>query len=233
MTNRQVVSRLRELGHEVGVYVRKDGSLRITSIDGIKYSHRLSEGVQAGRDILSAADYSPIGEESRRAAQAAQRAAARQSRARGDTLSRQDPTFQKEFRKFQREVRKINKRLAKEGKRPSFGVDWKSTRESARRAGISPEQQLRRARDYFRSTSQGIAPRQMVEELRNKIELYSPMFHELEIFLPIIDANFDRLDIYEVRKTLDWLYGYVKTIPQSETPEQRAQRLLATVHREK
>ena len=230
MTNRQVVSRLRELGHEVGVYVRKDGSIRITSIDGAKFSPRLSEGVAAGRELLQTTQFWDEGEATRREGIMRQRSAARASRASGQTLASQSQEFQAEFKRFQREVRKVNKRLAKEGKRPSYGVEWKATREAARRGGISPEQQLRRARDYFRATSQGIAPSQMVAELLGKLEMYLPKFPELQVFIDIINPNIDRLDIYETKATIVWLYGYVQEISQSEGVEERAARLRASIH---
>lgn len=51
MNLRQIVKTLREQGHRVGYKVRKDGSIRITSIDGRKYSPRLSEGNRAARSM--------------------------------------------------------------------------------------------------------------------------------------------------------------------------------------
>ena len=230
MTNRQVVSRLRELGHEVEVYVRKDGSIRITSIDGVKYSSRLSEGVEAGRQILRTTQYWNEGEEARLAGMASQRRAARSSRFSGETLSHQSKEFQSRFKRFQSEVRKANRRLAKEGKRPHFSVSWESTKRAANRAGISYEQQLRRAEDYFRATFLGIAPPQMVEELLFKLNEWVPQFPELQIILDIVEQNKTKLDIYETKTTIVWLYGYVRRAKQSETLEVRAERLRATVH---
>ena len=233
MTNRQLVSRLRELGHRVEVYVRKDGSIRITSLDGVKYSSRLSEGIRAGRDLLRTTEFWSKDEEFKVASASVQRAAARASRASGDTLRSQSTEFQSAFKRFQKEVKRINKRLAKEGKRPSFGVNWRATKEGARRAGITVEQQLRRAMDYFDATSRYIAPPQMVEALKAKIELFSPKFPELKTFSIIIKGNERRLDIYEVDKTLNWIYGYVQGIQQSETLLERAARLRETIHTER
>ncbi len=102
MTNREIVSRLRELGHTVEVYVRKDGSIRVTAIDGTKYSSRLSEGVAAARDIY----YNEGGiladvEAARYEAAKKQREAAQASRASGDTLRSQSKEFQARFKKLQ------------------------------------------------------------------------------------------------------------------------------------
>lgn len=230
MTNRQVVSKLRELGHRVGVYVRKDGSIRITSIDGVKYSSRLSEGVAAGRDLLRTTQYWDSTEEARVEKVAAQRRAARSSRMSGQTLKSQSKEFQREFKQFQREIKKVNKRLARQGKKGHFGISWEATKKGAQRAGISVEQQLRRAEDYFRSTAQGIAPSQMVQELIDKLNLYLPKYPELQVFLNIIEPNKTKLDIYETKNTINWLYGYVQEVKQSETLLERAVRLRATIH---
>lgn len=231
MTNRQVVAKLRELGHEVEVYVRKDGSIRVTSLDGKKYSSRLSEGVQAARDLLfESQGIEGSAEPARYEAAKAQRAAARASRKAGGTLRSQSKDFQNLFKKFQREVKKINKRLAKEGKRPSFQVSWKTTKEGAAKGGITPEQQLQRAMDYFRATSQGIAPAAMVAELEQKLILFIGKNPELQPFLSFLQANRDRLDIYETKRTIDWVYGYVQDLKQSETLQERLQAFTSSVH---
>ena len=46
---RDVVGQLRRQGHRITYKVRKDGSIRITSIDGRKFSSRLSQGNMAAR----------------------------------------------------------------------------------------------------------------------------------------------------------------------------------------
>lgn len=233
MTNRQIVSKLRELGHSVDVYIRKDGSIRITRIDQERFSHRLSQGNEAGRAILTASGYveSPS-EEARRAVAQSQRTAARASRASGNTLRSQSASFQSEFKKLQREIRKINKRLQKQGKKPKFGISWKTISAGARATGISVEKQLARARDYFLATSQGIAPSQMVARLRERLVEAVDKYPELQYFINTIDHNENRLDIYETRKTIDWLYGYAKDIKQSETWQERLRAFAQAIHKE-
>lgn len=224
MTNREIVSRLRELGHTVEVYVRKDGSIRVTAIDGTKYSSRLSEGVAAARDIyyreggLTSSD-----EEARYQALKKQREAAQASRASGDTLRSQSKEFQAKFKKLQARIRRANKRLAKEGKRPSFNISWESTRSAAKKTNTSFEAQLNRAADYWEAVSRFKAPCQMVMELLSKLEEFAPAYPELYQFITFINEgdNKKNLDIYETRKTIDWLYGYVQQTPQSETFEER------------
>ena len=232
MTNRQIVSKLRELGHEVEVYVRKDGSIRVISLDGVKYSSRLSEGVRAARELYYAeGDVTTSIEQTIYEGVKRQRAAARASRQSGDTLRSQSAEFQAEYKRFQAQVRKINKRLVKQGKKPSFFVSWETTRRGARKGNISIEQQLKRAKDYFAATSQGIAPSQMVQELLERLEEYSGKFPELINFINLISSNFDKLDIYQVKRTIEWLYGYVKEIRQSETWQERLEALSQTIHK--
>lgn len=52
MRTSKIVSLLREQGHRVSVYKRPDGGIRITSIDGVKFS--LSEGNNFGRELVNA-----------------------------------------------------------------------------------------------------------------------------------------------------------------------------------
>ena len=222
MTNREIVSRLRELGHNVEVYVRKDGSIRVTAIDGTKYSSRLSGGVAAAREIYYREGGILSGdEEARYQALKKQREAAQASRASGDTLRSQSKEFQAKFKKLQARIRRANKRLAKEGKRPSFNISWESTRNAAKKTNTTFEQQLNRAADYWESVSRFKAPPQMVKELLERLTEFLPRFPELQPFIDVINAHPKDLDIYETRKTIDWLYGYVRNIPQSETLEER------------
>lgn len=231
MTNKQIVSKLRELGHEVEVYIRKDGSIRVTSIDGVKYSHRLSTGVQAARDLYFNEGGLLAGEEvARYEAVKRQRAAARVSVKTGATLKSQSAEFQAAYKRFQAEVRRINKKLAKEGKKPKFSVTWETTRRGAAKANISIEKQLKRAQDYFAATSQGIAPAQLVEEFITKFNMWSKAFPELKSFLDFAKANKKRLDIYETKATIEWGYGYIQGQPQSDTLEERLYKFTTSVH---
>ena len=49
MNLRDIVKQLRASGHKVGYKARKDGSIRITSIDGKKFSSKYSEGNKTAR----------------------------------------------------------------------------------------------------------------------------------------------------------------------------------------
>ena len=231
MTNWQVVSKLRDLGYKVEVYVRNDGSIRVVSLNGQKYSARLSEGVQAARRLLfDSQGIEGAAEPARYEAIKAQRAAARASKRAGGTLRSQSLDFQKRYKDFQNRVRKVNKQIAKMGKRPSFSISWKTTKEGARKAGITPEQQLQRAIDYFNATSQGIAPEVLVAELEAKLILYKPLKPELQAFLDVIKENRNRLDIYETKITIEWLYGYVQDKEQSDKFDDRLEKFKNSVH---
>ena len=232
MTNRQIVSALREMGHKVEVYIRKDGSLRVTSLDGQKFSHRLSEGVQAARNLYlsSVESYGPPVEAKRYEDVKRQRALARYSKKAGNTLSSQDKAFQSAFRKLQNKVRRINKKLIKEGKSPKFGLTWYSTKTAAKAGGISLEEQLRRSEDYFEAVSAFVAPPEMVNKLLERLYEYVDLYPELLQFIEVAEANRKGLDIYETRKTFNWLYGYVKEITQSELFEERLTAFRNSVH---
>ena len=224
MTNREIVSKLRELGHDVEIYVRKDGSIRVTSLDGKKYSSRLSEGVAAARDLYYNEGGVLAGTEAARyEAVKNQRRAAQASRSSGDTLRSQSKEFQKKFKKLQARIRRENRKLEKQGKKPSFNINWESTKAGAKKAGISFEQQMNRAADYWESVSRFKAPYSMVIELLARLEEFAPAHPELWPFYDFINEgdNKKNLDIYETKKTIDWLYGYVQGVPQSETPEER------------
>lgn len=232
MTNRQIVSALREMGHSVEVYIRKDGSLRVTSLDGEKFSHRLSEGVKAARDLyLNSIDsYGPPAEAARYEEVKRQRALANYSKKTGGTLSAQSKAFQKAFKSMQAKVRRINKKLIKEGKAPKFGLNWYSTKKAAQAGGISPEQQLKRSQDYFEAVSSFVAPPEMVASLLNRLYEFVDLKPELQSFIDVTEANRSRLDIYETKKTFNWLYGYVKNIKQSETFEERLAAFRNSIH---
>lgn len=220
------------MGHKVEVYIRKDGSLRVTSLDGQKFSHRLSQGVQAARNLyMSSVDtYGPNVEAKRYEDVKRQRALARYSRKVGNTLSSQDKAFQQAFRRMQAKVRKINKKLIKEGKSPKFGLNWHSTKTAAKAGGISLEEQLRRSQDYFDAVSSFVAPPEMVQKLLDRLYEYVDIKPELQQFIDVAEANRKALDIYETKKTTFWLYGYVKDIPQSETFEERLTAFRNAVH---
>lgn len=233
MTNKQVVSRLRQLGHEVEVYIRKDGSLRITKLDGVKYSSKFSEGVKAARQML----FDQLGEQgkteaARYEAVKAQRRAAQASRRSKVTLRSQSKQFQENFKRLQREVRKANKRLAKQGKKASLSVSWENVRKGAEKMGIPFDKQLNRLFDYFLAVANLIAPPQLVEELEYKLMMWAPQHREFYKFVSFIQAgdNRKRLDIYETKATLEWAYGIVQGIRQSETDEERYNKFTTSLH---
>lgn len=230
MTNKQIVSSLREMGHDVKVYVRKDGSIRVVELDGQKFKANFSEGVQAARSLYYEKTNAPKEEIEAYQAVKSQRAVARHSLKSGFTLKSQSKEFQTAFKKLQAKVRRINKRLAKEGKHPKFGVNWHSIKAGAMKSGIRPEQQLKRAADYFAATSQGIAPQVLVNSLLARLYAWDDQFPELIELESYVEANQKHLDIIETKKTIDWVYGYVKRIRQSETLEDRLNALKRTLH---
>lgn len=230
MTNREVVEKLRQSGHEVGVYVRKDGSIRVTSIDGVKYSPRLSQGVEAARNLLFNEGKISQKEVERQEIKS-QRAVARNIRASGDTLKSQSAKFQSEFKRLQRQIKQLNKRLIKEGKKTHKGLSWYRLREYAKRAGKTPGEQLRRMKDYYGRLFSDVAPSDYVNSLIVKLGIWKAKFPELERLLHVVKVNKNFIDVYETNNTLNWAYGYVQGIPQSETLEERIAKIEATLHK--
>lgn len=234
MTNKQVVSKLRELGHIIEVYVRKDGSLRVTSIDGVKYERNQSKGVYDARELLEKDDVSGFdpAEGARRKAIEAQRKAARASRKSGRTLRTQTKEFQKEFKKLQEAVRKANKKLIKEGKRPLGVPSWNKTREAAQKAGTTVEAQLNRAKDYFVPLTGNIAPVVMVEALIAQLEEWEgahPEFVAVKVFLENHKRN---IDIYALTTTRNWAYTIAAGQKASMTQSAILDLLQRTLHEE-
>lgn len=234
MTNKQVVSKLRELGHIVEVYVRKDGSLRVTKLDGVSFERNQSKGVYAARELLEKEDISSFEPEegARRRAIEAQRKAARASRKSGRTLRSQTKEFQKEFKKLQDAVRKANKKLKKEGKRLLGVPSWAKTREAAQMAGTSVEAQLNRAKDYFVPLTGNVAPVVMVEALiaqLEKLEDAHPEFIPVKVFLENHKRN---IDIYALTTTRNWAYTVAAGQQASMTQSAILDLLQRTLHEE-
>lgn len=208
MTNKQVVSKLRELGHIVEVYVRKDGSLRVTSIDGVQYERNQSKGVYAARDLLEkeASGIIDPAEGARRQAIEAQRKAARASRKSGKTLRSQTKQFQKEFKKLQDLIRKTNKKLIQQGKRPLGVPSWAKTREAALKAGISVEAQLNRAKDYFTPLTGNVAPVVMVDAVIEKMKWYEKAYPDISPVRQFLESHKRQIDIYALTTARNWSY---------------------------
>lgn len=72
----------------------------------------------------------------------------------------------------------------------------------------------------------------MVARLRERLVEAVDKYPELQYFINTIDHNENRLDIYETRKTIDWLYGYAKDIKQSETWQERLRAFAQAIHKE-
>lgn len=233
MTNRQVVQKLRELGHSVEVYERKDGSIRVVSLDGQAYSSRLSLGVEAARTLLfseSMDESYQEKEKARREAQKAQRKAARSMKGLSSRLSSQSVDVQKEFRKFQAQVRRRNKKLQKEGKRPLPIPSWKDTVNAARKGGISPYRQWLRFRDWLNPLMGDKAPKELVDSLIESIDKYQYVASDVLYIRPTVVANRNVLDVYAVKEAILWVYGTARGIKQSKTKEEINDLLINTRH---
>ena len=240
MTNRQVVSRLRKEGHKVGVYVRKDGGIRITYIDGIKYSDRrnpktgMPSGIQAARNMLFQEGKISNKEDAAYEAVLAQRREARLSvstkAAAKPSLKGQSPEFQAKYKELQKKIRALNRRLRKEGRRVRKNISWQGLQQAAKKARISVEAQLRRATDYYEALFSDRAPRQMVEGLIYRLKMWSYYYPELNSLLDLIEANINFLDVNAFNKAAMWVYGYVQGVPQSETQDEIENLLLNTRH---
>lgn len=231
MTNREVVNQLKQLGHKVKFYVRKDGSIRITQIDEEKFSSHLSKGNLTGRQILEKESswYDP-GEELRQEAIRKQRLAAQKSRASGKTLRSQSKQFQEEFKRLQNRIRQTNKKLIAQGKRPLSVPSWLKTREASEKAGISTEQQLNRAKDYFIPLTGNVAPRVMVQALINQCLLYEKGHPEIIPVRKFLEDNINHIDIYSLNVAHNWVYGIASNVKQSMNNEELIKLLKETLH---
>lgn len=232
MTNKEVVKNLINLGHQVKTYTRKDGSLRVVELDGQKFSSRLSLGNQAARDLLENKAPTIYGERERRAAEAVatQRKAAQASRASGWTLKSQSKEFQAEYKKMVRQIRKANRKLAKQGRKQLGIPTWEKTKKLQNKTGLTFNQLLNRAKDYYLPLAGDIAPRVMVQGLINAIRLYQPAFPEIKPIGDVLEENIDRIDLYTCGVVRNWVYGYVQGIKQSKTPIDIIQLIKNTLH---
>lgn len=236
MTNRQVVQKLRELGHTVEVYERKDGSIRVTSIDGTAYSSRLSVGVEEARRLLfteSLDQATQEKEEARRRIQSEQRKAARSLKKSPSALSAQSIDVQKEFKKFQAQVRRRNKQLKKAGKKPLPIPSWKATVSAAQKGGISPYRQWLRFKDWLSPLMGEVAPQELVNSLLEDIEKFRYREPDVAFIKPTIEAHRNELDVYAVKTAISWVYGMGKGIAQSLTKEEINDNLLGSLHKSK
>ena len=240
MTNRQVVSRLRQEGHEVGVYVRKDGGIRITSIDGVKYSDRKNpktgqpSGIQAARDLLFQEGRISNQEKEAYKGIVSQRSAARLSISiKGNikpSLKAQSEAFKAEYKALATGIKKLNRRLIKEKKRAFEPISWQRTLKAAEKAGISVEAQLRRASDYFSSLFSDIAPSVLVKQFIETLEMYEQKHPELKKLTDFVEENKGKLDIYALDKAANWLYGYGKGVQQSQKLDEIVTMLENSLH---
>ena len=223
MTNKQVVAKLRELGHKVEVYVRKDGSLRVINIDGQAFERNQSKGVEAARNLLEKeASWTDPAEGARRAALLEQRKFARASRKSGKTLRAQPVDFQKEFKKLQFLIRKTNKKLIKEGKRPLGVPSWTKTREAASKAGLSIGAMFNRVKDYFTPLTGNVAPVVMVQAVIDKMTLWQNAYHEISPVREFLENNKTKIDIYALTTARNWAY----TVAAGQKPSMEASEVL-------
>ena len=114
MNLREIVKTLRARGHKVGYKARKDGSIRITSIDGNKFNPKYSLGNQTARTLAGGS----LSERKRRQLERGRkiikggieerRAARKQGRPPRPKAPKLNAEVQKALRKAQRKIRKLN-----------------------------------------------------------------------------------------------------------------------------
>lgn len=216
MTNRQIIQSLISMGVEVSYYVRKDGSIRVTNLNGEKFSPRLSQGNEAARLLL----YKITGEGEKEAAARvaaelkpirAQRVAAQRTRASGYTLRSQSKQFQAEFKALQRRVKAMAKANIAAGKRGFEPITWAKTKEVASIIGKTPEEQLRRLQDYYEPLAGDIAPRVMVQALIKRIEEIEAKYYFLAEMRVYLENNIAVQDIYALDKAGSVIYDITAT----------------------
>lgn len=233
MTNRQVVAKLRELGHDVEIYQRKDGSIRVTSIDGKKYKSNLSEGVEAARKILFKESLSKEEREAEaevRRQQWKQRDIAGKLSRSSSAFGKQSESIQEEFKDLERAIKKRNRQLKKAGKRTLPVPTWSKTVATALKAGISPYIQFLRFKDWIQPLTGEIAPQEMVQSLLDDIEEKGEKNKDIFYIQDTVEDNRFVLDVYAVKKAISWVYGMGKGVAQSMTKEEMKDELLNTRH---
>lgn len=201
MTVRQIVRSLIEKGQTVDYYVRKDGSIRVTNLNGEKFSSRLSTGNDAARVLLETLEGRSVEEAKVEVARStsflrSQRAAARAVRKAGTTLKSQTAETQSKFKELQRLVKRINKANTKGQKDTFIPVSWKRTLDAAKKRGISPTAQINRLLDYLNPIAENVAPVEMVDGTINRAAILAPRFPFLFDHIEFLEANRKIQDIY-------------------------------------
>ena len=231
MTNRQIIQALISKGVDVSYYVRKDGSIRVTRLEGEKFSPRMSKGNEAARVLF----YELTGEARKEAAARveaelkpirAQRIAAQKTRASGFVLKRQSQEFQAEFKALQRRVKAMAKANVKAGKRGFDAITWAKTKEAALIMGISPEQQLRRLQDYYEPLASDVAPRVMVQALIDRIKEIEAKHFYLVPMREYLENNISIQDVYAIDKAGQVVYEIDATDTVDEKKAIKAEEML-------
>ncbi len=121
MRTSKVVEQLRNQGHKVSVYKRPDGGIRITKIDGIKFT--LSEGNAFARELIGKPSSAASHEQRQKARQEALKGKKRQKAKmpsltirKGDSAERrrEKRELKKAVQKARKVLRKSNKKLGAE-----------------------------------------------------------------------------------------------------------------------
>ena len=199
MTVKQLANTLKGQGHEVRLYIRPDGSARIISLDGQKFSYNSSLGNQLARQMLNI----QLSER-----QESQRASARASKASRDTLSatkKYDKAFYEEYKRLQRE--------AAHGRHPQ-SITWEATKKGYHKYGS--QMTLERLKGIVEYAS-GRANMAHIEELLKSInsaiaelagdEDAVTRLNKLYIWL---DTNRNKLSAEGVRNSVGLLYDVEK-----------------------
>lgn len=160
MKTAKVVELLRQQGHKVSTYKRPDGGIRITKIDGIKFS--LSDGNAFGRELVNAPQSVQEYTQRRKASQYALEGKKRQkAKMPSLTIRKSDSAKRKKekravkralqkARKVMRESAPTTEQISKKIKREGYTRTATKLLNTARHtAGLSYPEQVDSLRDYL------------------------------------------------------------------------------------
>lgn len=199
MTIKKVIQQLREKGYKVEFYTRKDGGVRVTNVNGIKFSSKLSDGNAYAQQLLGVATPSKQYEQRIKAGESAKQ------------LAQTSKDFQKAFKKAQKEART--------GRTPKK-ITWKDTKDTLRKLG--EKKTLAVLKDQVRH-AQGKAYTQHWATVYQYLDDHPELDGYAERFEPLEDT----IPVETVDKLINALYSYDKGAMSEEEIKQFMENILA------
>lgn len=208
MTGKQVAENLREEGHKIEVYVRPDGGIRITKIDGIKFSKSNSDGVNFARGLLGE-NLSKKAYEQRRANEQATREGKQRQRMKYPTLTirkcdtpetrKKKLAVKRKLRKARRH-RKVNMRqVSQKLRREGYEKTITSLENIAKHdAGLAYESAVEALADFTKEILEQAGEEMRAARCFDKLVANKQAFPDASIV-----ATYDTL--YDVQQTIHYM----------------------------